>query len=116
MGPEKVSKKTLPRKTPQALDFKSATLYAIRVVLHDADTASLIGALEKRMKDAGAFFENEPVVVDASLLEVTIDWAAFTAALRQHHLHPVGVVAEGSQSAAAAAVGLPTVEVGGAPV
>ena len=41
-----------------ALDFKSATLYAIRVVLQHADTQSLIKALKKRMADAGAFFEN----------------------------------------------------------
>ncbi|CFP04635.1 cell division inhibitor [Bordetella pertussis] len=41
-----------------ALDFKSATLYAIRVVLHDADTTRLRAALDKRMADAGSFFEN----------------------------------------------------------
>jgi len=40
-----------------ALDFKSATLYAIRVVLQHADTSDLIKALEKRMADAGAFLK-----------------------------------------------------------
>jgi len=111
-----VSKKTPQRKTAQALDFKSATLYAIRVVLHEADTAALINALEKRMKDAGAFFENEPVVIDATRIEDTIEWPALVAALRQHQLHPVGVVADGAQAAAAAAAGLPAVDVGSAPV
>ena len=43
-----------------ALDFKSATLYAIRVVLHSADPERLSAALAKRMADAGSFFENEP--------------------------------------------------------
>lgn len=116
MGPEKVSKKTPPRKTPQALDFKSATLYAIRVVLHQADTTALLDALAKRMKDAGAFFENEPVVIDATRIDEVIDWPALRDALREHHLHPVGVVAEGAQQEAALAAGLPTVDVGGAPV
>src|SRR5690606_11722243 len=36
--------------------------------------------------------------------------------LRKHSLHPVGVIAEGAQQEAAAAAGLPAVEVGGAPV
>lgn len=116
MGAEKVTKTTPQRKTPLALDFKSATLYAIRVVLHDANTEALLQALAKRMSDAGAFFENEPVVVDASGLTEPVDWPALLAALREHHLHPVGVVAEGEQEEAARAAGLPAVEVGGAPV
>jgi septum site-determining protein MinC len=40
------------------LEFKSATLYAIRVVLQHADTKELIKALKKRMAVAGAFYEN----------------------------------------------------------
>ncbi|MYN14569.1 septum site-determining protein MinC [Pusillimonas sp. TS35] len=99
-----------PRKNPTALDFKSATLYAVRVVLHSADTAALIAALDTRMKDAGAFFENEPVVVDASQVEGTIDWAALLASLKGHRLHPVGVVAEGDCLLAAQAAGLPAVD------
>lgn len=71
-----------------ALDFKSATLYAIRVVLHSADPERLNAALAKRMADAGSFFENEPVVIDASRVEDTIDWPALVAALRGHNLPP----------------------------
>ncbi|NLC37215.1 MAG: septum site-determining protein MinC [Alcaligenaceae bacterium] len=115
MGQEQVSNTTPPRKTPQALDFKSATLYAIRIVLHEADTRSLLDALAKRMNDAGAFFENEPVVVDASRIESLIDWPALVEALRRHSLHPMGVIATGKQQEAAAAAGLPAVEVGSAP-
>lgn len=105
-----------PRKTSPALDFKSATLYTIRVVLHEADTTALLEALSRRMKDAGAFFENEPVVIDAGRIEPLVDWPTLVSALREHHLHPVGVIAEGAQQEAAAAAGLPAVEVGGAPV
>ncbi len=93
-----------------ALDFKSATLYAIRVVLHSADPERLNAALAKRMADAGSFFENEPVVIDASRVEETIDWPALVAALRGHNLPPIGIVAEGANLAAARAAGLTPVE------
>lgn len=116
MGQDKVSKSSPVRKTPQALDFKSATLYAIRVVLHEAEISALLEALDKRMSDAGAFFENEPVVVDASRIDERIDWEALVGALRKHNLHPVGVIAEGAQLQAAAEAGLPAVDVGSAPV
>jgi septum site-determining protein MinC len=93
-----------------ALDFKSATLYAIRVVLHSADPERLNAALAKRMADAGSFFENEPVVIDASRVEEAIDWAALVGALRGHNLPPIGVVAEGANLAAPRAAGLTPVE------
>lgn len=93
-----------------ALDFKSATLYAVRVVLQDHDTGALLAALERRMTDAGSFFENEPVVIDASQLEQAIDWQALVSALRMHSLHPVGVVAEGENLASAQALGLALVD------
>ncbi|CAB3879744.1 MULTISPECIES: septum site-determining protein MinC [Achromobacter] len=93
-----------------ALDFKSATLYAIRVVLHSADPERLNAALAKRMTDAGSFFENEPVVIDASRVEEKIDWTALVAALRGHNLPPIGVVAEGANLQAAREAGLTPVE------
>ncbi len=99
-----------------ALDFKSATLYAIRVVLQHADTAGLIAALQKRMADAGAFFENEPVVVDASRVEETVDWPLLIKALRDHRLPVIGVVASGDNLAAAQACGLTLVDLSASPV
>lgn len=93
-----------------ALDFKSATLYAIRVVLHSADPERLAAALAKRMVDAGSFFENEPVVIDASRVEDAIDWPALVAALRAHNLPAIGVVAEGANLKAARDAGLAPVE------
>ena len=93
-----------------ALDFKSATLYAIRVVLHSADPERLTAALAKRMADAGSFFENEPVVIDASRVDEKIDWAALVAALRAHNLPPIGVVAEGDNLKSAREAGLTPVE------
>ncbi len=99
-----------------ALDFKSATLYAIRVVLQHADTQSLIKALKKRMADAGAFFENEPVVIDAGAVEATIDWAPLLKAFADHRLPVIGVVAQGDNLTAAKACGLAAVDLSTSPV
>ncbi|ARP96292.1 septum site-determining protein MinC [Bordetella genomosp. 13] len=93
-----------------ALDFKSATLYAVRVVLHSADTGRLADALAQRMADAGSFFEHEPVVIDASRIDDAIDWPQLLDALREHNLPPIGVVAEGANLEAARAAGLTPVD------
>lgn len=98
-----------------ALDFKSATLYAIRVVLQHADTADLVKALDKRMTDAGAFFENEPVVIDASRVEDPVDWVVLIKAMRDHCLPVIGVVAQGENLAAAQACGLTLVDLSASP-
>jgi septum site-determining protein MinC len=99
-----------------ALDFKSATLYAIRVVLQHADTQALIKALKKRMADAGAFYENEPVVIDASSVDEAIDWAPLLKAFADHRLPVIGVVAHGDNLAAAKACGLAAVDLSTSPV
>lgn len=106
-----------PTPTPDvALDFKSATLYAVRVVLHTHDTSSLIAALTRRMTEAGAFFEHEPVVIDAQALQHSPDWAALLDQLRAHHLHPIGVTASDAVLADAQAHGLACVDVSAAPI
>lgn len=93
------------------LDFKSATLYAVRLVLHSADPGRIEAALAQRMQDAGGFFENEPVVVDASRIEDGIvDWPRLLAALRDHRLPVIGVVAEAGNLEAARAAGLVPVD------
>ncbi|MEI8402058.1 MAG: septum site-determining protein MinC, partial [Alcaligenaceae bacterium] len=99
-----------------ALDFKSATLYAIRVVLQHADTQALIKALKKRMADTGTFFENEPVVIDAGAVDALVDWAPLLKAFANHHLPVIGVVAQGDNLAAAKACGLTAVDLSTSPV
>ena len=97
------------------LEFKSATLYAIRVVLQHPDTKELIKALKKRMADAGAFYENEPVVIDATRLDEVIDWAALLEAFKKHKLPVIGVVAQGDNLTQATACGLTPVDLSAAP-
>jgi septum site-determining protein MinC len=97
------------------LDFKSATLYAIRVVLQSTDTKDLLKALKKRMADAGAFFENEPVVIDALRLEAPIEWQPLIEAFHKHKLPVIGVVAQGENLKLAQACGLTPVDLSAAP-
>lgn len=99
-----------------ALDFKSATLYAIRVVLQHADTEALIKALKKRMADAGTFYENEPVVIDAAAVETVVDWVPLLKAFSDHRLPVIGVVAQGDNLVAAKACGLAAVDLSTSPV
>jgi septum site-determining protein MinC len=93
-----------------ALDFKSATLYAVRVVLHRADLAALTAALDKRMQDAGSFFANEPVVIDASRVDCALDWTALVAALGVKNLPVIGVITHPANADGALAAGLVSVE------
>jgi septum site-determining protein MinC len=97
------------------LEFKSATLYAIRVVLQHADNKELIKALKKRMADAGAIYENEPVVIDAMRLDEAIDWVPLLEAFKKHKLPVIGVVAQGENLALAQACGLVSVDLSAAP-
>ena len=98
------------RKGPQALDIKSATIYTVRLVLHSADTTELLEALDLRMQGAGAFFQNEPVVIDSTAIPDPIDWEGLITALRHHQLHPIGMMGQADQQIAAAQYGLPAVE------
>lgn len=91
---------------PLALDFKSATIYAVRLVLKSSNTKKLTDALNQRMHEAGSFFENEAVVIDASSIEDLIEWQPLLNAIRQHKLHPAGVVAHGANLKAAIQLGM----------
>lgn len=98
-------------KTAAALDFKSASLHVLRAVLRTADTAELTRALDQRMQEAGAFYENEPVVLDAQGLDQAPDWEKLADALRRHRLHPIGVRASESLLASAHQAGLAPLDI-----
>ena len=98
-----------------AIDIKSATLFALRMVLHSSSTDTLLDALDKRMKDAGSFFENEAIVLDAGLVDADIDWAPLLQAVRAHKLHPVGVVPHDANRESALRAGLAEVDLGSPP-
>src|SRR3546814_14747131 len=78
--------------------------------------ADLGVSLEQRMRDAGAFFENEPVVIDATKLDEAPDWNMLIDALRGHKLFPIGVMAQDDHLASAKACGLTAVDLASASV
>lgn len=105
----------MTNETP-ALDFKSATLYAIRLVLNKGDTEALLSTLDKRMKESSSFFEDEPVVIDATNLEGNIDWGKLLNALKAHRLPVIGVAAKGEHLVTAKAFGLSEVDLASSPI
>lgn len=102
--------------TPTALEFKSATLYALRALLHSDQTDELIESLNQRMKDAGSFFSGEAVVIDASALAQAPNWDELLLAFSSHQLPVIGVVAAGDIAQSAIDHGLANVELSNATV
>lgn len=95
------------------LDFKSATLYAVRLVLHSAETSTLLNELQQRLKEAGDFFDGEPVVLDATALHAAPDWKALALTLSAANMPLIGAAApdvlhSGLRKAGLAIVSLPT--------
>ena len=56
-------------RTRAVFEFKSATLPLIAVILKTADLDLLAVALDAQLADSPDFFEQEPVVIDLSLLQ-----------------------------------------------
>ena len=100
--------------SPAALEFKSATLYALRAVLHTEDTDAIIASLAQRMADAGSFFAGEAVVIDATALEAAPNWDELLEAFSGHQLPVIGVVATTEIAQSALEHGLANVELSGA--
>ena len=98
------------RTARTSFDLKSASLPVVAVVLKSTDTAALTADLAARMADAPGFFDNDPVLIDLSLVQgsgAVPDFAALVALLRSHHTVPVAVRGgSAAQTAAALAAGL----------
>ena len=93
-----------------SFDLKSASLPMVAVVLRTTDTDTLANDLAARMADAPGFFDNDPVLIDLSLVQgsgAVPDFAALLALLRSHRTVPVAVRGGSeAQTAAALAAGL----------
>ncbi len=93
-------------------EFKSATLPLIAVILKTADLAVLAEALDAQLADSPDFFEQEPVVIDLSLLHESgaasdIDFARLRSLLARHQTQPIAVRGGSElQNIAARAAGL----------
>lgn len=99
-------------RTRAVFEFKSATLPLIAVILKTADLAVLTEALDAQLADSPDFFEQEPVVIDLSLLQdeeppAMLDFAALRTLLARHQTQPIAVRGgSDAQNAAARAAGL----------
>lgn len=87
---------TSKANTTNALIFKSASLFALRIVLNSSDLAALKEAITRKMTEAGSLFRDEAVVLDATRINEAPDWSALLSHLQANHLPVIGVMAEGS--------------------
>lgn len=93
-------------------EFKSATLPLIAVILRTTDLGVLAAALDVHLADSPDFFEQEPMVIDLSLLQddpaaTDIDFPALRSLLARHQTQPIAVRGgSDAQHQAARAAGL----------
>ncbi|ETF01312.1 selenocysteine lyase [Advenella kashmirensis W13003] len=100
------------KSSSSALEFKSASLFVVRIELKSTDTAALQQALEQKMAEAGSLFEHEPVVLDATGLSSAPDWNGLVTLLAQHKLPVIGVMGpDGALIDSARQAGLCKVEI-----
>jgi septum site-determining protein MinC len=103
-------------RTKAVFEFKSATLPLIAVILKTSDLGVLAEALDAQLADSPDFFDQEPVVIDLSLLQEeeqggapahVIDFAALRNLLARHQTQPIAVRGgSDAHNAAARAAGL----------
>jgi len=99
-----------PAKPVPAFDLKSTAWTLTVVRLHSADAEAVGRELDRRFADSPGLFEDEPIVVDLSLLRAgggLPDLAVLLYHLRRHGMRPLA--AQGgseAQMAATRAVGL----------
>ncbi len=100
------------KSSSSALEFKSASLFVVRIELKSAETAALQQALEQKMAEAGSLFEHEPVVLDASNLQESPNWTELVGILAKHKLPVIGVMGpDGAVIDSARQAGLCKVEI-----
>jgi septum site-determining protein MinC len=81
-------------RKPATFDIKSANLPLMALILKSLDLAQLSAQWTERFSDTPDFFDNDPLVIDFSLLahEITpVDLPALMRLLRQYRLLPVAV-------------------------
>ena len=93
-------------------DIKSADLPLLALLLKTSDIQAVEAALKAQLAESPGFFDQDPVVIDVSALELdetcpVMDFAGLTTLLRAQGLVPLAIKgAEGLQQEAALACGL----------
>ena len=84
----------LSGNAPATFEIKSANLPLVALLLKSADLTLFHQELQQRYGDMPAFFENDPLLIDLSLLPDTVaavDFAALVNTLRPYSLLPIAV-------------------------
>lgn len=84
----------LSGNAPATFEIKSANLPLVALLLKSADLTLFRQELQQRYGDMPAFFDNDPLLIDLSLLPdtvVTVDFAALVNTLRSYSLLPIAV-------------------------
>ncbi len=85
----------LAGRVPATFEIKSASLLLVSLLLKSTDLAALAAELKERVGDIPTFFDNDPLVIDLSLLqtqgEAAIDFPELLHLLRAHGLTPVAL-------------------------
>ena len=79
---------------PHAYDIKSASLPLVSFLLKTPDISALQADMARRLGANPGFFDNDPVVIDLSVLEDPhnqLDLPSVCLMLRTHHMLPVAV-------------------------
>ena len=85
-------------------DIKSADLSLVALVLKTTDIQAISRALLQQMAESPGFFEQDPVIVDVSFIDIeqhpslSTDLVHLLSVLREHALMPVAV--KGAQGGA----------------
>lgn len=80
--------------SPHAYEIKSASLPLVSFLLKTPDISALQADLSRRLGATPGFFDNDPVVIDLSLLEdphAQLDLPSVCLMLRTHSMLPVAV-------------------------
>jgi septum site-determining protein MinC len=84
----------LSGNAPATFEIKSANLPLVALLLKSADLTLFGQELQQRYGDMPAFFDNDPLLIDLSLLPDTVaavDFAALVSTLRPYSLLPIAV-------------------------
>lgn len=84
----------LSGNAPATFEIKSANLPLVALLLKSADLTLFRQELQQRYGDMPAFFDNDPLLIDLSLLPdtvATVDFAALVNTLRSYSLLPIAV-------------------------
>ena len=74
------------------IDFKSLSLYLLRVVLHTSELDQLTTVLNERIINSGNLFKDEPIIIDTVAVKQPIDWNKLLDIFQKYKLVPIGVI------------------------